>query len=106
MPEICPTCGLPQDLCVCAAIAKEGAKIVVKVVKRKFGSPATVIEGIENKEQDMKTLVKQLKAKLACGGTCKDGMIELMGDHRKKVKDILVSLGFAPDSIEVRQQVE
>ena len=106
MPEICPTCGLPQDLCVCAAIAKEGAKIVVKAVKRKFGSPTTVIEGIESKEQDMKVLVKQLKEKLACGGTYKDGKIELMGDHRKKVKDILVSLGFASDSIEVRQQVE
>jgi len=105
MPEICPTCGLPQDLCVCAAIAKEGAKIVVKAVKRKFGSPTTVIEGIEGKEQDMKTLVKQLKEKLACGGTYKGHQIELMGDHRKKVKDILVSLGFAADSIEVRQQV-
>lgn len=106
MGEICPTCGLPQDLCVCSAIAKESAKIVVKAVKRKFGSLTTVIEGIESKEQDMKTLVKQLKEKLACGGTYKGKQIELMGDHRRKVKEILVSLGFAADSIDVRQQVE
>ena len=106
MGEICPTCGLPQDLCVCSAIAKEGAKIVVKTVKRKFGSPTTVIEGIESKDKDLKTLVKQLKEKLACGGTYKGHQIELMGDHRKKVKDILVSLGFDANSIEVRHQVE
>ena len=106
MSEICPTCGLPMDLCVCSAIAKEGQKIVVKAVKRKFGSITTVIDGIENKEDEMKTLVKQLKEKLACGGTYKDKQIELMGDHRRRAKEVLVTLGFAVDSIEVRQQVE
>jgi len=106
MSEICPTCGLPQDLCVCAAIAKEGQKIFVKAAKKKFGSPVTIIEGIENKDEDMKALVKQLKEKLACGGTYKDKQIELMGDHRKRVKDLLVSLGFAADSIEVKQEIE
>lgn len=102
----CPTCGLPNELCVCSSIAKEGQKVVVKAVKRKFGSPTTVIEGIDSKSNDVKTITKQLKEKLACGGTHKDNVIELMGDHRKKVKDILVSLGFAADSIEVRQEVE
>ncbi len=102
----CPTCGLPQELCVCSSIAKEGQAIVVKAVKRKFGSPTTVIEGIDSKSNDVKAITKQLKEKLACGGTFKDNVIELMGDHRKKVKDALVSLGFASDSIEVRQQME
>ena len=106
MSEICAVCGLPKDLCVCSAIAKEGQGIVVKAVKRKFGNLITVIEGIENKDEEMRALVKQLKEKLACGGTYKDKRIELMGDHRRKVKDILVSLGFAPDRIDVKQQTE
>ena len=102
----CPTCGLPQELCVCSSIAKEGQTIVVKAVKRKFGSPTTVIEGIDSKSNDVKAIAKQLKEKLACGGTFKDNVIELMGDHRRKVKDALVSLGFDAKSIDVRQQIE
>ncbi len=102
----CPTCGLPQELCVCASIAKEGGqKVVVRVVKRKFGSPTTVIEGID-KSNDLKAIAKQLKEKLACGGTVKADAIELMGDHRKKAKEMLVSLGFPADGIEVKQQIE
>ncbi len=106
MTTNCPKCGLPKDLCVCDTIAKEGQKIVVKTVKRKFNSPTTVIEGIDAKGTDVKGLLKQLKERLACGGTIKGNAIELMGDHRKRVKDALVAAGFAPDSIEVREQVE
>ena len=102
----CPTCGLPSELCVCASIAKEGGqKITVKVVKRKFGSPTTVIEGID-KSSDTKAIAKQMKEKLACGGTVKGSTVELMGDHRKKVKEILVSLGFSAESIEIKAQIE
>jgi len=102
----CQTCGLPQELCVCSSIAKEGQAIVVKAVKRRFGSPTTVIEGIDSKSNDLKAITKQLKERLACGGTFKGNAIELMGDHRKKVRDALVLLGFDANSIEVRQQVE
>lgn len=102
----CPTCGLPKDLCVCSTIAKEGQKIVVKAVKRKFNSLTTVVEGIDTKGVDIKVLLKQLKERLACGGTFKGNVIELMGDHRKRVKDALVAAGFAAESIEVREQVE
>ncbi len=102
----CPTCGLSMDLCVCSTIAKEGQKIVVKAVKRKFNSLTTVVEGIDSKGVDMKALLKQLKERLACGGTFKGNVIELMGDHRKRVKDALIAAGFAADSIEVREQVE
>ena len=105
MTTNCPKCGLPKDLCVCETIAKEGQKIVVKAVKRKFNSLTTVIEGVDPKS-DVKSLVKQLKERLACGGAIKGNTVELMGDHRRKAKEILVAAGFAPDSIEVREQVE
>ena len=96
---ICPNCGLPVDLCVCETIAKESQKIVVGTVKKKFGKLNTVIEGIDNKEIDLKDLTKKLKTEFACGGTTKDGKIELQGDHRNRVKPALVQLGFAAETI-------
>ena len=67
--------------------------------KRKFGKITTQISGFE-KEVDIKKIAKALKNELACGGTFKNDTIELQGDHRKKVKPILVSLGFDKESVE------
>lgn len=102
MSKICTTCGLPQDLCVCENIAKERQNIVISTVKKKFGKKYTAIEGIDQKDINLKDLTKQLKNQLACGGTEKTGTIELQGDHKQKVKNILIGLGFAPETITVR----
>ena len=49
---------------------------------------------------DVKKIAKALKNELACGGTYKDNTIELQGDHRKKIKNLLVELGFDESSID------
>lgn len=103
MSDICTTCGLPKDLCVCETIAKESQKITVKTIKKKFGKKYTKITGINEHEIDLKDLAKKLKNKFACGGTAKDGYIELQGDHLKQIKAELVTLGFAPETIEIKQ---
>lgn len=102
MSEICSKCGLPQELCVCETIAKESQKIVVSIVKKKFGKLNTTIEGIDGREISVKDLARSLKAKFACGGTIKEGRIELQGDHKQGVKEELVRLGFSPETIEIR----
>jgi translation initiation factor 1 len=102
MSEICSQCGLPKDLCVCETIAKESQKIVIGIEKRKFGKIETTIAGIDNKEIDIKDLARQLKNKFACGGTIKNGKIELQGDHKQRARDFLIQIGFAPSTIEVR----
>ena len=102
MSEICPKCGLVKELCVCETIAKESQLIRVFLEKKKFGKICTIIEGIDQKEIDIKDLARKLKGKFACGGTAKEGKIELQGDHKTKIKSILVSMGFPPDSIEVK----
>ena len=99
MSEICETCGLPRDLCVCESIAKETQKIEISIEKKKFGKKYTVISGIDQKEINMKDLIKKLKERLACGGTAKGGIIELQGDHKHQVRDILIGMGFAPETI-------
>lgn len=101
MAEICSKCGLPKELCVCETIAKESQKIKVRLVKKKFEKLDTQITGIDEKEIDLRELAKKLKQKFACGGTIKDGMIELQGDHRKRVKEILIDAGFGAERIDI-----
>ncbi|MCX6709763.1 MAG: stress response translation initiation inhibitor YciH [Candidatus Woesearchaeota archaeon] len=100
--NICPVCGLPKELCVCETIAKETQRIKVCLENKKFGKNYTVISGIDEKEIDIKKLIKKLKTELACGGTVKDARIELQGDHRHKVRDVLKEFGFPESRIEVR----
>jgi translation initiation factor 1 len=102
MSEICTKCGLPKELCVCETIAKENQKITVELVKKKFNKVSTVVQGIDEKEINLKELAKKLKSQFACGGTAKEGRIELQGDHKQKVKNMLIQSGFAPETIEVR----
>lgn len=104
MSEICSRCGLQKDLCVCETIAKESQTIIIGIEKRKFGKLETTIEGIDDKEINIKDLAKQLKTKFACGGTVKKGVIELQGNHTQKVKDFLIQLGFASNTIEIKKR--
>ncbi len=101
MAEICSKCGLPQDICVCETIAREQQKIEIKVEKRKFGKKYTVITGLE-KEVNLNDIAKKLKAKFACGGTSKSGQIELQGDHKVRIKPVMVELGFPEETIEIK----
>ncbi len=94
MPEICKSCGLPKELCVCEVIAREQQEIKIYAVKRRYGKTVTIIEGINPSEIDIEDLAKQLKTRCASGGTVKEGNIELQGDHKKKVQSVLEDLGF------------
>ncbi len=98
---VCNQCGLPQDLCVCETIAREQQKITVKIEKRKFGKKYTIVSGFKN-EVNIDDLAKNLKTKFACGGTAKGGQIELQGDHKLRVKQVLVEKGFPEETIEIK----
>jgi translation initiation factor 1 len=100
MAEICKKCGLPTNICTCQVIAKEAERISVYTVKRRYGKITTVIENI-SPELNPKKLQQKLKQGLACGGTFKNGKIELQGDHRARVKEMLIKFGFPAEQIEV-----
>lgn len=102
MAEICPTCGLPKDICVCTEISKEQQRIKIRRETRKWGKPATLVEGLNEKDQDLGRLAQKLKAFCACGGTAKNSQIILQGDHREKVKAFLMKLGFPQENIELQ----
>jgi len=63
---------------------------------------ATIIQGLDGKDIDLKELSSLLKAKCACGGTIKDNTIELQGDHKEKVKDFLQTIGYSSELIDVK----
>ena len=91
--------GLPEE--IWETIAKETQRLVVRAEKRRWGKMVTVIDGLD-KSLDGRKVAKDLKRKLACGGTFKDGRIELQGDHRGKIKQILIEMGFPEEGIEVK----
>ena len=89
---------LPSSTDVFEEIAKSEQQIKVVTQTRRYGKKITLVEGFD-KHVDVKEIGTRLKESLACGGTVKDGIIELQGDHKKKVKPILVKLGFPEESI-------
>jgi translation initiation factor 1 len=100
MIERDPITGLPKELDIWENIAKGEQRIKIKTSKRKFGKLITEIHGINTKDIDIKDIAKKLKSKLACGGTVKGDTIELQGDHKERVKQELVKMGFAKETIE------
>jgi len=100
MSSVCEKCGLPKELCVCETLAKEREKIKIFDERKRYGKAVTVIQGI-SKDVDVKSILKELKTRLACGGTIKDNTIELQGEHKKRVKEILIKLGFPEEQIEI-----
>jgi translation initiation factor 1 len=96
----CPKCGMLKDLCVCEILDKQGAaKIRIYSTKKKFKKLVTVVEGIDKAQ--LEQTAKELKHKLACGGTAKEGVIILQGNHKRRVAEVLKALGYQADSIEV-----
>jgi translation initiation factor 1 len=91
--------GLPPE--ICEQLNKEEQFIKVKLEKRRYGKEVTVIEGISDSDAELKKIASELKSRLAAGGTVKNGRIEIQGDHREKVKELLVKLGFPESNIVV-----
>jgi len=102
MAEVCPTCGLPKDLCVCGEIEKEQQRIRIRLETRKFGRPSTIVDGMDDKNSNLANIAQKLKTFCACGGTSKNGQIMLQGDHRERVRRFLINIGYPEENIELQ----
>lgn len=101
--DICSVCGLPQELCVCENVEKERSLLEIKVERRKYGKYWAVISGFDS-STDLKTLLKAIKSKMACGGTVKERNIEVLLGKTDKSKDlvkVLTDQGYPHESIHV-----
>jgi translation initiation factor 1 len=81
-------------LCACEEIAREQQEIRITTAKRRYGKVVTIVEGINASDINIDDLARQLKTRCASGGTVKEGNIELQGDHKRKVEQVLQELGF------------
>ncbi len=87
--------GLPKELQPWEGFTRDSQAVKVSVDKRRYGKNVTIIEGIDPKSENIWDIAKELKKKVASGGTVKDNKtIELQGDHRDTVKKYLEDIGF------------
>ena len=96
--RICPKCGKPVGDCVCkqqAARPKgDGIARVSRSSKGRKGKTVTIVSGLALEDDALGEVLKDLKRLCGSGGTLKDGVIEIQGDHRDKLAGELVKRGF------------
>jgi len=81
------------------AIEKEDVRLRVYATKKRFRKLVTIIEGLD--KDKLSRTAKELKNKLACGGTVKEGLVILQGNHLSKIRGLLLALGYPDESITV-----
>ena len=94
--RMCPACRNPVAQCSCnlAAVARgDGVVRVSRETKGRGGKAVTVVRGVPLAADQLAELGKQLRTSCGCGGTVKDGVIEVQGDHAERVVDLLKARG-------------
>ena len=96
---MCPGCRQPVSACICKKLAKAlpkagGVARVSRSTKGRGGKTVTLVTGLALDEPALAQLGKQLKAACGSGGTVKDGVIEVQGDHCEQVMQALGKHGF------------
>ena len=66
----------------------------IRMESRRYGKPVTIVEGFDLEQREVESTASELKQALGTGGTVDDGRIELQGDHRDRVPDLLRERGF------------
>lgn len=97
--RMCPVCRLAVAACVCKAAsaqpAGDGNVRVSRETKGRGGKAVTLVKGVALDAAALAVLGKQLKAACGTGGTVKDGVIEVQGDHCDKVVELLRAKGMS-----------
>ncbi|XQF93395.1 stress response translation initiation inhibitor YciH [Pseudoalteromonas espejiana] len=75
-------------------VFKDGFIRIERQTKGRKGKGVMLVVGIDSKEHDLKKLAKTIKSKMGQGGAVKEGVIEVQGDDRDKLKAILEALKF------------
>lgn len=96
---MCPDCGAARTRCVCgpgcpSPAAGDGIVRVGRETKGRKGAGVTVIGGVPLAGPELAGLCTQLKKRCGCGGTVKNGVIELQGDRRDMVVEELGKRGW------------
>lgn len=95
--RMCPDCREAVSACRCADVMQlqgDGIARVRRETKGRGGKTVTTVSGLLLQGDELKTLAKQMKARCGCGGSLKDGVIEIQGDQVDVLCQWLVEKGF------------
>src|SRR5688500_15259155 len=97
--RMCPACRKPIAQCICksaaaASVPSDGIVRVSRESKGRGGKAVTIVRGLVLDAVSLDKLAKQLKAACGSGGTVKDSVIEVQGDHCEKVMALLKGQGY------------
>jgi len=96
--SLCPNCRRPARECVCPigtqGAAKVGPAIVGRETKGRAGKGVTTVSGLALPPAELEVLATRLKKRCGSGGTVRNGIIEVQGDHRDTIVGELGKHGF------------
>jgi translation initiation factor 1 len=96
--RLCPSCGEAITECRCsqqqAAYDGDGIVRIQRETKGRKGKGVTLITGIPLESSELKKLAKELKQRCSTGGAVKNGIIEIQGDQRQTLKNLLEAKGY------------
>jgi len=110
--RMCPSCGRPTTKCTCSqknprsgssasstalstATKSDGNVRVRREVKGRRGKTVTTVSGVPLPEDELRSLAGELKRRCATGGSVKNGVIEIQGDHRDLLVEELEGRGYS-----------
>lgn len=96
---MCPGCVRPVAECVCGRVAKEARALgpvrVGRATQGRAGKGVSTVSGLALPEEELEALAKALKQRCGSGGTVRDGVIEIQGEHRDTIVAELAKRGIA-----------
>ena len=97
--RMCPACRQPVAACTCAANALpiragDGIVRVSRETQRRGGKTVTVVRGLPLDAAGLAALGKRLRSACGAGGTVKDGVLEVQGDHAERIVELLKAEGW------------
>jgi translation initiation factor 1 len=94
--ETCPRCELPVENCICQERNIDPGQRQPVYLKREVkGRGGKTVTTISNIGTDTKSMQKELQRLCGAGGTTKNNIIEIQGDHRQKIKGFLEEKGYS-----------
>ena len=96
--SLCPNCRRPVRECVCPkgapGAARPAAVRVGREIKGRAGKGVTTVTGLPMSLTDVESLATKLKKRCGSGGTVREGVIEIQGEHRDVIVAELIKLGW------------
>jgi translation initiation factor 1 len=99
--RVCPKCGWPAEDCRCSSSlggaaepVPEKIRVKLRLEKRVSGKSVTVVDGLPKNGPFLDALLKELKTACGTGGRAGDGSLELQGDQRERLRELLAQRGW------------